>query len=172
MPAIFDRRSRDRLAELAYPHVYVEVPKGRHILNVVEGEELMNGAHQWLTGKRRNAHPKHVRFHSLGETMPQAYWIRIDARGEPDVEVEARIEKGNHIVVTSRNTRRLTLYLDEEHLDLERPVTVTVNRKRAFEGVVAPSSVAVLASWRAREDRQLLYRAAVTIDTPDRSTGQ
>jgi hypothetical protein len=38
--------------------------------------------------------------------------------------------------------------------------------KKLFEGKVKPSAQAVLASWSAREDRDLLYKASVTIDVP------
>ena len=55
---------------------------------------------------------------------------------------------------------------DEQLLALPPEELVAALRKgRAREGV------APLESWKAREDRQLLYRAAVTIDTPDSSTG-
>ena len=46
------------------------------------------------------------------------------------------------------------------------PVIDIQQGKKLFEGKVKPSADAVLESWRAREDRELLYRASVTVAVP------
>jgi hypothetical protein len=38
--------------------------------------------------------------------------------------------------------------------------------RKLFDGKVKPSVDTVLESWRAREDRELLYRASVTVAVP------
>ena len=51
-------------------------------------------------------------------------------------------------------------------VDLAKTVRVTMKGRKLFEGKVKPSVDAVLESWRAREDRELLYRASVTVAVP------
>src|ERR1043166_2411331 len=77
VPVDFDRRSRDQFKSLGYEHVYVEVPKAGHIMNVKEGGDLMNGVENWLKERVRKPHPKEVKHHAIGDYAPQSYWMRI-----------------------------------------------------------------------------------------------
>lgn len=164
VPVGFDRESRNQLRELGYTdHVYVEVPKEDHILNLREGGVLLSGVQKWLAGKTRRAHPKEVRHHAIGDYCPQSYWVRIAEFGEESAEVRASI-KDQTIDFTSTGARKITFYIDETHLKLDDPIKVTSEGKKLFEGKIEPSMDVVFESWRAREDRELLFRAKVTVE--------
>lgn len=165
VPVQFDRNTRDQLKEYGTEHRYVEVPKGRHLLEVGQGGEIMNGIQAWLKDKRRDAHPRTVKHYAIGSYAALSYWLRIDELADKNAEVTAEI-KGNAIEVKSTGAKKLTLFLDEKHIDLSKPVKVTVNGKQAFSGKVEPSVDVVLESWKLREDRELLYRAKVEVDVP------
>ncbi|MEM7264210.1 MAG: alpha/beta hydrolase-fold protein [Planctomycetota bacterium] len=161
----YDRRSARQLKELDYDHTYVEVPGGGHVLDVRKGSRLMLGIQKWAEKRKRNPHPKRVRFHSLGDYMNQSYWVRIDERIEDGpAEVTAQIGKRNKIAVETQNVKKLTIFLDEEHIKLSRTVSVVVDGKQKHKGKVKASSEVLLESWHAREDRKLLYGAKVEID--------
>ena len=164
VPVKFDRRIRDRLVELEYAHTYVEVEEGTHFLPVREGGELMAGVQDWLKGKTRDAHPRRLRFASLGAYMSQSHWLRIDEFSDEVADLQAQIDsKTNSIRIEGEGAKALSLYIDESLLDIARPIQVVHGEKTLFEGKVKPSSEVLLESWRAREDRQLLYRAKVSV---------
>jgi len=159
----FDRRSRDQLKGFGYEHVYVEVPKAGHIMNVKEGGELMNGVQAWLETRVRKPHPKEVKHHAIGEYAPQSYWVRIVEFKEKSAEVKASI-KGQTIDFTATGAKKIAFYVDETLLDPAKPIKVTSGGATLFQGKVQPSLDVVLETWRAREDRELLYRAKVVVD--------
>jgi len=165
VPVEFDRESRNQLKKLGYEFEYKEVPKGGHILNVREGGEIMMGIQKWLKDRVRSPHPREVKHHAIGDYAPQSYWVRIAAFKDPAAEVKASI-KGQAIDFTSTGAKQVTFYLDEALLDLLKPVKVTSGGATLFEGEVKPSAAVLLETWRAREDRDLLYRAKVTVDVP------
>ena len=158
-----ERWIRDDLKGLGYEHTYVEVPKGKHDLRK-EWPELRKPLEPWLASKVRKPHPAEVKHHAIGAYCSQSYWVRI-AEGSGPREVKASI-KGQTLDFTSTGATKITFFLDEALIDLAKPVKITMKGKKLFEGKVKPSAEAVLASWSAREDRELLYKASVTIDVP------
>lgn len=159
-----ERWIRDDLKAFGYDHTYVEVPKGKHDLRK-EWPELRKPLEPWLASKTRKAHPAEVKHHAIGAYCPQSYWLRIDDLSGP-AEVKASV-KAQTIDFTATGAKKLTFFLDEALLDLSKPVKVTSKGKKVFEGKVKPSAEAVLSSWKAREDRDLLYRASVTVAVPN-----
>ena len=59
---------------------------------------------------------------------------------------------------------RLRIYLSEELVDLERPVTVTVNGHRLFYGRLKLSREVMLQSARLWGDPLRLFPAAVEVE--------
>lgn len=159
-----ERWTRDDLKALKVDHVYVEVPKGKHDLRR-EWPELRKGLEPWLAARARKPHPAEVRHHAIANYGPQSYWVRIAEFSGGAAEVKAAV-KGQAIDFTSTGAKKITFYLDEKLLDLTKPVRVTMQGRKLFDGKVKPSVDAVLESWRAREDRELLYRASVTVTIP------
>lgn len=159
----FDRKTRDKLKELGYEHEYVEVPKGQHMLNVREGSEIMTKVQTWLRPKRRDAHPKKIAHYFVGDYCPQAYWVRVAEFAGPTAEVAASVS-GQTIEFTSKGAKKITFYVDEKLLDLSKPIVVKRDGKTLFEGKASPSIETVLESWKAREDRELVFRAKITVD--------
>jgi predicted esterase len=81
--------------------------------------------------------------------------------GRVDVE-----RKGNSFEAHSRGVREFSVLLSPDVVDFARPVTVTVNGKPAFQGLVK-KDVATLLTWAARDnDRTMLYGAEIKIVAP------
>lgn len=164
VPVNPERWTRDELKGLGYDFRYVEVPKGRHDLRR-EWPEIRKGLDPWLAGRVRKPHPAEVKHHAIAGYAPQSYWVRVDEFSDTAAEVKASI-KGQAIDFTATGARKITFYIDEKLLDLSKAIRVTSKGRKLFEGKVAPSVDAALRSWRAREDRELLYRASVTVAVP------
>lgn len=164
VPVRFDRASRDQLKRLGYEHEYVEVDGGGHVLDIRHGRTLLKGITSWLAKKRRNPHPKEVRFHCLGSYMSQCYWVRIDKLSSAGPgEVNAKITK-NVIDVTTTGVAGLTLFIDDEVINLKKAVTIRVNGQERHSKKVKSSTRAMIESWQAREDRHLVYPASVSLE--------
>jgi acetyl esterase/lipase len=73
------------------------------------------------------------------------------------------IRTGNRIDVTSRGIAALTLLLSPDQFDLNRAITVVVNGRTLFDGVVQ-RDVRTLLKWAARDnDRTMLFAAELRI---------
>jgi predicted esterase len=76
------------------------------------------------------------------------------------------LRRENTIEATTRGVRSFRLLLSPDALDFLRAVTVTLNGREAFKGMVAKEP-AVLLKWAARDnDRTRLYAAELTIEVP------
>jgi hypothetical protein len=122
---------------------------------------------------------------SSARTWNRAHWLVIDALGATandatdldDVNQSGsgpifrngrsgRVDlnrSGNTINAFTRGVTEFTLLLSPDQFDFERPLTVTVNGRVAFEGRVE-KSVATLTTWAARDnDRTMLFAAELKI---------
>lgn len=74
------------------------------------------------------------------------------------------VRTGNRIDATARGVGAFTLLLSPDQFDLSKPVTVTVNGRPAFEGIVQ-KNVRTLLKWAARDnDRTMLFAAELPIE--------
>jgi hypothetical protein len=80
-------------------------------------------------------------------------------------KLDARIVEGNRIEVHSEHVLRYSLFLNEELLDLSRPVVVITNGVESFRGLITPSVETMLRQARLRRDPVRLFSAQVTIAT-------
>lgn len=73
---------------------------------------------------------------------------------------------GNRVNATTRGVGTFTLLLSPDQFDLTRPVTIVVNGRTAFEGVVQ-KNLRTLLAWAAQDrDRTMLFAASLSIDVP------
>lgn len=170
VPALYDTRSIKTLTELGYPHRYHEIAGGKHMLPVREGTAAMKSIQRWLGDKKRESHPREIRHRVLDVNHGRCYWLRIDKLidDEKPGEVRARIDKRNRIALVSENVQALTIFIDEELIDLKKTVRISQKGKTLFRGKVKASSERILDSWKGRRDPDLVYRAAVQLQVAGR----
>ena len=76
------------------------------------------------------------------------------------------VRVGNRVEAKTAGVGAFTLLLSPDQFDLDRPVTVVVNGRPAFEGVV-PKKLRTLVGWAARDnDRTMLFAAELPIAVP------
>jgi PDZ domain len=109
--------------------------------------------------------------------------VRVTGRYEPTViagEAEAmfppalpsgRVDlarAGNRVEAKTKGVGAFTLLLSPDQFDLDRAVTVVVNGRTVFEGMV-PKKIGTLLAWAARDnDRTMLFAAELPVDVPVR----
>ena len=76
------------------------------------------------------------------------------------------VRAGNRVNATSRGVGAFTLLVSPDQFDLEREVTVVVNGRTVFEGLVR-KDIRTLLAWAARDnDRTMLFAAELHVDVP------
>ena len=103
-----------------------------------------------------------------GRYVPSVLPGEADAMFPPTGE-SGRVDltrAGNRVNATTRGVGTFTLLLSPDQFDLTRPVTIVVNGRTAFEGVVQ-KNLRTLLAWAAQDrDRTMLFAASQSIDVP------
>jgi hypothetical protein len=76
------------------------------------------------------------------------------------------VRTGNRIEARSRGVEAFTLLLSPDQLDLNRAITVVVNGRTVFDGIVQ-RDIRTLLTWAARDnDRTMLFAAELAVAVP------
>ncbi len=120
-----------------------------HWMNGKDAEAL-----PWMAQRTRNPWPRKVVWHQSKRTHDRFYWLAVPANtAKGGQRVKAGITgQSIAIEVADKGMDHLVLRLSDELLDLDRPVTVTVNGKEAFKGRVKRSAQAIWESLDQRLD--------------------
>jgi len=146
-------------------------PKDEPVLHILEKREhditLQDDGGftlPFLANKSRNPFPK--QFSAAWEDLafPRRYWIEILEKGSGIAEVEASIQSENRIEIVAHGIKRLRLLLRHELLSPGLPLTVTVNKKRVFEGLLKPECGLLAESSSRIGDPLLGYEQALDFD--------
>jgi dienelactone hydrolase len=181
IPIDIVRAAKDAIVAMKYACDYREHADGGHDWSLGKDDEIA----AWLEKQRRPTYPDEVVWKSYEKGFPGAYWIeatkRTDAtpiltthldmnaresetRAEfrPPVVIRAR-RAGNAIDVACEEVKELRVWLDDAMLDLDRPVTVTLNGKRLFDGKAKRSVDTLIDEARRRRDRAMTFSAFVDV---------
>lgn len=135
----------------------------------------------WLDGKTRNSYPKRLDYLRDAPHLGRYFWSDIvDAPGldaidwsDPDfttkphkfAEFKAEITEGR-IDVTTKNVVAFRILLNDELVNLDKPVEIYTNGVLSFSGKIVRSPETLLREARTRHDRAMLFSAAVPISVP------
>ena len=129
----------------------------------------------WVYQFTRTAVPKGfnwtvIKQHDLHRD--RMYWLALDeSPSSLPLKLTARANKeSNTVSITAEdkdgeNAReiRLRIYLNEDLVDLDKEVTITINGKDGFKGVVKPSMEALIRSTAERGDPKQVFPAQVKL---------
>jgi len=124
-------------------------------------EEIAETAYRKMRARTRELYPQQIWLQSnRPDTLfNRADWVQVYQSLNPGKEqrlllrrgsgqirlnqnsfrVDASIASPNHIEIKTDNVQTMRLYFNDRLVDLKKPVTVTVNKKPRFEGLVKPS---------------------------------
>jgi predicted esterase len=148
-----------------------EDPTGyEHKVTIYEGlGHWMNGkdaeALPWMSARTRTPWPKRVVWHQSGRTHERFYWLSVPKESAKRGQVVRATVEGQRIEIQAEGLEHLTLGLHDELVDLDRPVVVILNGKKAFEGTLARSVRALWESLRERPDPRRAATALWTFGT-------
>ena len=83
----------------------------------------------------------------------------------------------NSFVLTSQNVRKVRIYLHPRMVDVAKPITVVVNKKKVVEKKLTPSLVTMLELIREFDDPGRIFHAFLDVEintdqVPDEPRGQ
>ena len=182
IPIAIVRAARDAIVALKYDLVYREHAQGGHDWGLEKDQVVLD----WYGQRKRATYPTEVVWKTYEMEFPRAYWIealdrtpgaqqlvygRLDMMGQeserrtevrPPVLIRAK-RSGNAIDITSEEAKKLRVWLDDAMVDLDKPVTITVNGKKQFEGKVARKVETLIDEARRRRDRSMTFSACVDV---------
>jgi poly(3-hydroxybutyrate) depolymerase len=84
---------------------------------------------KWLLGKRRDPHPRHVRFRTVRLRDGESYWVHVRELTAPDVwgEVDARVASRTAITAKTSGAAEVAFDRDPALVDPSASVKVTID---------------------------------------------
>lgn len=185
MPVRLSRELAAELTKLGYHFVYREHDRthpmaGGHFFPREELPALV----EWMNKRRRTALPPHLSLTRDASHLDAFAWTRIDATDRIAMfsenlfdgtdrfitervyaKLDAQIVEGNRIEVRTEHVLRYSLFLNDELIDLSRPVVVITNGTESFRGLLTPSVETMLRQARRRGDPARTFSVQVAITT-------
>lgn len=183
MPVELSRSISRELAALGYPHVYREHQRehpmaGGHYFPREELPDLV----MWFNRQRREPLPTKLTLVREASHFQQFGWVRLEstdpvATFSDDLvdkhderinrreyaKLDATIVGPNRIEVKAERVQRYSLFLNDQLIDVSKPLTVLTNGEVSFEGPVTPSVETLLRQARPREDPRQLFPIHLTV---------
>ena len=177
MPVDLSRSIAQELDRFGYAHVYREHERehpmaGGHYFPKEELPDLVN----WFNSRRREPVPTRLTLVRDASHFQSFNWVRLDSTDsiaafsedlvdKRDEQIKQRnyakldvsIKEGNRIEVQTEHIRRYSLFLNEQLIDITKPVMVITNGQPSFTGRVTPSVETLLRQARLRQDPQRLF---------------
>jgi len=157
----------EKIAE--FGRLQKEDPEGyAHLGRVYEGLPHWMGlkdaeALPWMAKFTRNAWPKKVVWVQTGVTHAQFYWLQVPADAAQPGQKLVAVVTGQSIALTGDVPKGTALRLSDALVNLDEPVTVTVNGQQVFQGKVARTEAVIRAALLARLDPLICPTALLTL---------
>ena len=140
-----------------------------HKTTIVEGaghwmNRVDTTAVTWMADHTRNHAPKKIAWKQEEVLRKCFYWVEVPenqmARGK---EVRLSVS-GGKIVIERCDYSSLTLWLNDEIVDLDKKVTIEYSGKTLFKGTLKRSAELMRESLYGRNDPGYIFPAKVTVD--------
>ncbi|MES2808523.1 MAG: alpha/beta hydrolase [Bacteroidota bacterium] len=136
-------------------HVYADMPHWMGRKDTI--------AVPWMAAYKRNALPKDIIWIQDDILRNQFYWLGADiATAKQGLKVRVAV-KGNNIEVIENQNEVLYIYLNDNLVDLDKKVTVTINGKKVFDKKVPRNADVIKQSIAARLDKSLVFSGKLVI---------
>lgn len=136
-------------------HVYPDMPHWMNRKDTI--------AMPWLASFTRNALPKDVIWIQDDILRDQFYWLGTDlASAKQGLKVRVDLS-GNNINIIENQDNVLYIYLNDDLVNLDKKVSVTINGKQVFNKKVPRNADVIKQSVAARLDKSLIFSGKLII---------
>ncbi len=156
----------DSLQRITSPDKYI------HSLNIVEGkghwmDRADTAAIDWMAGFVRNPYPERIVWKNDNDIKPEYfYWLSL---GDKEVRKESMVivsREDNTFIVEQCNVPSLTIHLNDNIADLNRPLKVIYDNKIIFNGKVKRTSKNIFESIYHRGDKRYIFCSKIDLTIP------
>ncbi len=144
-----------------YTHRVKIYPEFGHWMNREDAEAL-----PWMAKFTRNPWPKKVVWVQSGGHLHQRfYWLEIDPKTAKKGETITADVSDNQIAITTDNAERksITVNLHDSLINLDQPVTISVNGKQVFSDLLVRSPDWINRSLKQRPDPKSAAYAGIEL---------
>lgn len=136
-------------------HVYPDMPHWMNRKDTI--------AVPWLASFRRNPMPKDVIWIQDDILRDQFYWLGTDiSTAKQGQKVRVKISS-NKIDIIDNQDEVLYIYLNDDMLNMNKKVSVTINGKKVFNKKVARNADIIKQSIAARLDKGLIFSGKLIV---------
>ena len=140
-----------------------------HQTNIVAGkghwmDQADTVAISWMSRFTRDPHPKQIIW-TQEECLRNAfYWVSLPSSVKPvrGNTFDAKID-GNTIIIDKMDYDEITIWLDDDMLDLSQPVTIQYDGRTLFKQKVERTKASMEQSIYERKDPSFCFPANVTV---------
>ena len=169
LDSAYDRnlRNRERGAEL--DSLQLSDPEGYiHETHIVEGKQhwmdrVDAAAIGWMEKYKRNPYPRKVVWRQEEVLRPNFYWLSAP-KDEMERGKTVRLERtGNEILITRCDYTSLTLYFNDEMVNLDKPVVIRSGDKQLFKGKLKRTKENLKSTLDIRGDYRYMFPASIQV---------
>lgn len=142
-----------------------------HSTHIIKGkghwmERIDTLAIPWMAKFRRNPYPQRVVWRQEAVSRPAMYWLSApEEECRHGMTVIAEYRK-NVIELEQCDYSRLDIWLNDEMVNLDRPIEVRYRGKRIFRGKVPRTTENIRQSLASRGDLRYIFPAVVRVEIP------
>ena len=119
----------------------------------------------WMAQHQRNPYPDRVVWRQEGVTRRNFYWIGLPEGQECRHKMMVIADyEGNTINIEHSDYQRLTLYINDKMMNLNKPITVRYNGKKIFKGKVVRTVANLSQTLSERGDLRYMFPAKIDIE--------
>lgn len=142
----------------SYPHSTHIVPAVEHWM-----ERADTAAVPWMAQYTRNPRPRHIIWRQEEVVRPRLYWLSVNpATARQGMTIEARLD-ANTITIDRCDYDSLTVWLNDQLLDLDKPVSVKQAGRTLYKGKAQRTVKAMEQSLALFTDPEYIYSARLDI---------
>lgn len=131
----------------------------------MDGED--RAALEWMTAQGvRNPYPDKVVWRQEAVVRPTLYWL---AAPQDELRLGATLiaeRKGNVIDILQSDYTRVTIFLNDQMCDLDKPIVVRYRGKRIFRGKLLRTQENLKATLRDRGDLRYMFPSKIEVKIP------
>lgn len=142
-----------------------------HETHIVKGkghwmERQDTAAIAWMARYQRQPLPRQIVWRQEEVTLPTFYWLSVRSEeARPGMRVDATIHsERNEVVLTRCDYRHLTVWLNDEMLNLNKPVTVSYRGTVIYKGKLKRTAATMVRSLWQRGDPRWCFSASVEVE--------
>lgn len=122
----------------------------------------------WMQDHPRQGNPLHVTLRPGSPIPNKAYWVQVPpVQGGEDTLVDVVVDReSNTVTVTGKGVESVTLYFNDQIVDLSKPVHVVCNGQASEHKIVRNLTVALDLITRGHNDPGRFYVAQKRFDLP------